>query len=163
MRSLVPKLPRNAPLADRFANLASPEPNSGCWIWLGAVTKSGYGIIRIDGKTKLATHLSLELNGFPRSGSDFALHSCDTPSCVNPDHLRWGSQQENMADMEDRTGHWNARKTHCKHGHEYTAENTIVCKGHNGNPKRNCRKCQEIRSQKRRMRSLTLSGVTSKE
>jgi DNA-binding transcriptional regulator YiaG len=31
-----------------------------------------------------------------------AIHSCDTPSCVNPDHLREGSRADNAQDMVDR-------------------------------------------------------------
>jgi DNA invertase Pin-like site-specific DNA recombinase len=31
-----------------------------------------------------------------------ALHSCDTPECLNPDHLRWGTQVENIAEMKAR-------------------------------------------------------------
>lgn len=30
------------------------------------------------------------------------LHSCDTPRCVNPDHLRAGTAQDNSDDMKER-------------------------------------------------------------
>jgi len=46
-------------------------------------------------------------------------------------NLRWGTPTENMADRKRNSG-WdlgprhNGAKTHCKHGHEYTDENTYV-------------------------------------
>lgn len=38
-------------------------------------------------------------------------------------------------------GHRNANKTHCKWGHEFNSENTIV----KANGKRNCRTCEKTR------------------
>lgn len=35
-------------------------------------------------------------------GKGFVLHSCDRPECINPEHLRWGSQAENMRDKQER-------------------------------------------------------------
>ena len=42
--------------------------------------------------------------------------------------------------------HWNTRKTHCKHGHEFTAENTRVRIGHSGNEVRSCLECERLAS-----------------
>jgi hypothetical protein len=91
------------PLAERFARHTHPEPNSGCWLWSGARLVSDYGILRIDGRQRFATHVSLELYGHPRPfPKAFALHSCDNPICVNPDHLRWGTAQDNVDDAKKR-------------------------------------------------------------
>lgn len=51
-----------------------------------------------------ASHIVLELTGRPRPEppGDEALHSCDVPMCLNPRHLRWGSQADNAADMVER-------------------------------------------------------------
>ena len=87
----------------RFWSLANESGQDQCWNWSGTTVTGGYGIMWFQKKTTLATHISLLLDGRPRpmSPSDLALHSdgC-TPSCVNPHHLRWGSQLENMADRE---------------------------------------------------------------
>lgn len=34
-----------APLAERIAALSIPEPNSGCWLWLGVIKRNGYGTL----------------------------------------------------------------------------------------------------------------------
>lgn len=86
----------------RFLDKAVPEPNSGCWLWDGAQTPSGYGSLRVDGKTRKATHISLSLDGRPRPDGHMACHTCDNPSCVNPQHLYWGTGFDNMRDAAKR-------------------------------------------------------------
>jgi hypothetical protein len=90
------------PLADRFASkLAKGE---GCWLWTGSRNNHGYGQIADeqgrDGRLLLAHRVAWELaNGRTLTSEEEILHACDTPACVNPDHLRVGSHAENMADM----------------------------------------------------------------
>jgi len=43
-----------APLHERFATKWTPEPNTGCWLWTGAVGLNGYGIIWLDGNDNVA-------------------------------------------------------------------------------------------------------------
>ena len=83
----------------RFESQYIPEPNTGCWLWTGYANSQGYGRTRFDGKTQPAHRVSLALAGVPAT-APFVLHSCDTPSCVNPQHLRYGTQQENMDDCK---------------------------------------------------------------
>ena len=91
------------PVADRFALYASPEPNTGCWLWSGSCDRRGYGQLRVEGKLRFASHISLELDGRPRPFPDAcARHKCDFPPCVNPDHLEWGTRKENTADAIKR-------------------------------------------------------------
>lgn len=82
----------------RFERFYIPEPNSGCWLWLGAVDKDGYGFFWLDGKTIRASQASWILFNGRRIGRKFALHSCDNPSCVNPQHLFLGNNKNNMID-----------------------------------------------------------------
>lgn len=87
------------PLSKRFwdkVNVAGPNE---CWEWKAAAGRLGYGQFVRDGRKITATHISLELAGRPRdSVRMYALHTCDNPACVNPSHLYWGSQQDNMKD-----------------------------------------------------------------
>jgi len=92
---------------DRFWAKVSPEPNSGCWLWTGALlSPNGYGVFRLSvGKNMTAHRYSCELaHGTPEEG-ECALHKCDVKSCVNPDHLYWGSVKDNTRDAIER-GQW---------------------------------------------------------
>jgi len=88
----------NRTLAERFWDFVYPEPNTGCWLWGGSVDSSGYGVLRVGGLGKRATHLSLELHGIKRGAGLHALHRCDMPPCVNPEHLFVGTHKDNMRD-----------------------------------------------------------------
>ena len=83
-----------------------PEPNSGCWVWLGAVDSDGYGKTShtADGlKRHVRSHrIVYELLVGPIPSGASLLHSCDNPCCVNPDHMRIGTQTENIEDREKR-------------------------------------------------------------
>lgn len=68
-----------------------------CWIWSGAKDSLGYGRIKIDGsQIELAHRYSYELHKGPIASEMFIDHLCHTPSCVNPNHLREATHQQNM-------------------------------------------------------------------
>lgn len=143
------------PIDSRFWPNVIPEPNSGCWLWLGYSSK-GYGRISLGGrggKMVNATRVSLRLAGRNVADDAFILHECDTPACVNPDHLTPGTQAKNLAGMRARRRHshgeihsaalrarevktrpmpgdlhprWGHRTTHCPRGHEKTGENALI-------------------------------------
>lgn len=78
-----------------------PEPNTGCWLWLGAVDVKGYGRVSSrKGVPGLAHRLALSVN-LGKAGIDglLALHTCDQPGCVNPAHIYGGDYQQNTNDM----------------------------------------------------------------
>lgn len=82
---------------ERFEDKYQPEPNSGCFIWLAAISASGYGRIFFEGKNERANRVSWKLHrGEP--GELYVLHRCDNPLCVNPDHLFLGTHEDNCLD-----------------------------------------------------------------
>lgn len=90
-----------APL-ERFERSYIPEPNSGCWLWLKSTSPFGHGWFYYPPRNMVRAHIaSWELFRGPRNGLH-VLHSCDVACCVNPDHLRLGTHQDNMDDREAR-------------------------------------------------------------
>jgi hypothetical protein len=72
---------------------------SGCQEWAGAKTDKGYGLIEVEGKTRRAHRVSFEYFKGAIPAGMLILHRCDNPSCVNPEHLRAGTQTDNMQEM----------------------------------------------------------------
>jgi len=72
---------------------------SGCRLWIGLKNVRGYGRTRVRGKPALAHRAAFEaVHGAIAPGLCIC-HRCDTPSCVNVDHLFAATQFENMQDM----------------------------------------------------------------
>lgn len=71
----------------------------GCWLWAGATVGKGYGTIGTSKGVKLSHRVAYELYVGPIPEGLFVLHRCDTPNCVNPEHLFVGTNQDNMTDM----------------------------------------------------------------
>src|SRR5947207_548479 len=84
---------------ERFDAKWTPEPFSGCWIWTGARSLNGYGVMGMPHINRNAHRISWEIHRGIIPNKICVLHRCDTPSCVNPDHLFLGSLKDNTRDM----------------------------------------------------------------
>lgn len=69
-----------------------------CWLWTRSTDTYGYGHLSVGGRLRLAHRwIYEEAHGTDPTGK-VVMHECDTPRCVNPHHLRLGTQLENIAD-----------------------------------------------------------------
>lgn len=92
---------KNVPLLTRFERKYIPEPNSGCWLWLGTLHEGGYGEFRKKnaGSKRIRAHVfSYKLHKGAVPEGQFVLHTCDVRCCVNPDHLYAGTKKQNTHD-----------------------------------------------------------------
>ncbi len=79
-----------------------PEPNSGCHLWVGSVDKDGYGTIRRADGAHLKAHRESYRYHCVDPGENQVLHTCDTPCCINPEHLYEGDPAANGRDKRIR-------------------------------------------------------------
>ena len=82
-----------------------PVTESGCWLWLGATDKDGYGVIagsinNVPWRDK-AHRKSYAFHKGP-IGDKHVLHICDVTGCINPNHLYLGTPLDNAIDKVKR-------------------------------------------------------------
>jgi len=88
---------------ERYADRIMPEPNSGCWLWIGAFAGKGYGHINDRGRSVYTHRLAYEqANGAGSAKGLVIRHRCDNPPCCNPDHLQGGTHSDNHNDKYSR-------------------------------------------------------------
>lgn len=127
---------------EREHEFCYPEPNTGCWLWAGAIDESGYGFMRDErtpgiSKSSKAHRLFYERYVGPIPDGLVLDHLCRTPSCVNPDHLEPVTNEENI---RRGFGAWavNSRKVVCKNGHPLHGDNLVM----SGHGTRRCLTCR---------------------
>lgn len=87
----------DAEFAKWFDSRCEPEPNTGCFLWLGATDSKGYGHLSIRGKLVGAHRVAYAIaRGVAVDAFGLIDHICNNPLCVSPDHLRELSFVENV-------------------------------------------------------------------
>lgn len=126
---------------------------SGCWEWLGARNRDGYGRSTFGNRQHAAHRLSYEAFEGPIETGRQVHHECCNRGCVNPAHLRVVTGEENNR-LSRSVGAVNAAKTHCVHGHPFDEDNTVRT-GHGWRACRICTKERErVRAERHRLRAL---------
>lgn len=100
-----------------------------------------YPSIKYNGKNWFGNRLILSLTTNLNPSDLHALHKCDNMRCLNPHHLYWGTQKQNGRDKADRKRDFNAQKTVCLYGHEYSPKNTYLNRN-----RRHCIRCNVLRT-----------------
>lgn len=83
---------------EKFWGRVRQSPN-GCWEWQGAKSGRGYGRLSINGEYWLSHRLAYVLSRGEIPNGMLVCHTCDNPSCCNPDHLFLGTVKDNADDM----------------------------------------------------------------
>lgn len=129
---------------ERFNLKWMPEPNTGCWLWIGAIKNHNYGYVQYQNKPYLAHRFSWLLFKGKIPDHMKICHTCDTTLCVNPSHLFIGTQADNVRDMIKKKRHHASLKEKCKRGYSFLPENLIFHK--NGSKMRRlCKTCYNQR------------------
>lgn len=135
------------PLA-RFSARVQHATN-GCWIWQGASVK-GRGQIYVNGKNMLATRFAYQQFKGEIPEGMYVCHTCDDPSCVNPNHLWLGTARDNWQDARrKRRALQGIKREVCPQGHEYSG--------------RECLTCRDARNKKRDHRAYRLAAQARRD
>lgn len=84
-----------------FWKKVAKEPG-GCWLWTACTTEDGYGRLMVEDKVQRAHRVSYFLKHGVDPAGLHVLHTCDTPACVNPEHLYLGDNARNVQDRVSR-------------------------------------------------------------
>jgi hypothetical protein len=124
---------------------------TGCWEWGGYLDEKGYGRLVVKKRFRTAHSVLWVLERGPVPEGLELDHLCRNRACVNPDHLEPVTHRENMLRGAGPIAE-NAAKTHCKYGHPFDEENTILRPNRPGT--RECRACHRRDRNKARSRRV---------
>lgn len=125
---------------------AKVDKTETCWIWTGSLNASGYGCVRIEGRSLRPHRVSYALE-FGEIPAGLTLdHLCRVRSCVRPDHLEAVTHRENSrrGTSGDLLRARLLAKTSCRNGHPYGPDTPRRKEGC-----RNCAVCKAEGSKRR--------------
>ena len=103
------------PIQTRFLSKVGDPGEDGCWLWTAFRNPDGYGMFWLAGGMRLAHRVAYELFIGEIPAGYIAHHKCETPACVNPDHLvlmvRGDHVRLHMPSERCRRGHPLVRKS----------------------------------------------------
>lgn len=112
------------------------EVRGECWVWVGRLSRHGYGRLRRGARLVFAhVHVYETLVGPVPEGLELD-HTCRVRACVNPAHLEPVTHAENMR---------RARPAERKRGHQMVGSNVYV---RPDSGKRMCLTCRQNRWRK---------------
>ncbi len=131
---------KTTPPKVRFIRFYVVDRSTGCWVWTGS-TNGKYPVFPLSRREKVYAHrFSYETFVAPIPRGLEIDHQCNNKLCVNPDHLKPMTHQENYR-------RWSETITHCCRGHPFDEANTWVEK----NGHRHCREChRQIQGERQR-------------
>lgn len=91
-------------LSDVFRPENCIKSPSGCWLWTGRKSSTGYGFFRMN-KKAVSVHRFVYQQSKGLAKGLLVCHKCDTPACINIDHLFAGTYVDNMQDMISKGRH----------------------------------------------------------
>lgn len=143
---------RGKPVEERFWRLV--DKTDDCWLWKGTKYE-GYGRFPFRSATWGAHRVAYTLVVGEIPEGLTLDHSCNTPSCVRPDHLEPMSLADNVMRGNGACVQ-NLNKVLCKHGHEFTRIKTT---SRGSGTCRVCDTCQKLRDDQRAAAKRTAAKV----
>lgn len=129
----------NDKVITRFWLSVNIGAGTDCWIWKAGFYPSGYGRFSIMRRGQRAHRVAWVLTHFKEIPEGLVImHTCDNPKCVNPSHLKLGTQGENVIDTVNKGRFIIPKAKSCKRGHDTSFEGA---RNHMGQ----CKQCEKIR------------------
>jgi hypothetical protein len=121
-----------------------------CWIWTKNKDQCGYGNFCFNSKQIKAHRFSFIIFKGEIKKGNLILHSCDNPSCVNPNHLSQGTSRDNVRDSmnKGRFKRWTRENNKCRNGHDISDPINLYTYPSSGYT--SCRICMKALEEKRR-------------